>query len=82
MDKLKRMEKIVELAIKSVEQFRTADSENNKWRKKHEHWDELNKIITDKEHLQVEALYDKASDTMDKVSKMFKQYSKEVKTLL
>lgn len=81
MDKLKRMEKIVELAIKSVEQFRTADSENDKWREKHEHWKELDKIITDKEHLKVEGIYDKASELMDEVIKLWELEKKEMKVI-
>lgn len=70
---IKEKEKIVELAIKSVEQYRHADDENDKWRKKHKHWGELNKIVTNKEHLQVESLYNKASDTMDRVIEIFKE---------
>ena len=68
-----RLERITNLAIKSVEQYRYADKENDKWRKRHKQWRELNKIITDKEHLKVEALYDKAGDMMDKVIKDFRK---------
>ena len=70
----RELERITNLAIKSVGQYRHADNENDKWRKSHKHWKELDKIINNKEHLKVETLYDRAGDTMGKVIKMFEKY--------
>ncbi len=69
----KSKDEIINLAIQSVKQFKLADDENDKWRERHEHWKELDKIITDKEHLEVEALYDKASDMMDEVINLWER---------
>ena len=51
-NEIERLKKIIELAIKSVKQYKDADIENDKWRENHKHWSELNKIITNKEHLE------------------------------
>ena len=72
-----KVKEVIDLAIKSVKQYKFADAENDKWRKRHQHWPELNKIITDKEHLEVEKLYDKASDMMDEVIKKKKELGLE-----
>ena len=63
-------ERVLDLAITAVRLYRAADDENDKWRKRHRHWPELRKIITDKEHLAVEALYDTASKMMDRAIKL------------
>jgi hypothetical protein len=77
-ERITELERITVLAIKSVKQYRKADSENDKWRDRHAHWPELEKIITDKEHLEVEALYNNAGDTMDEAVKAFRNYKKGI----
>ena len=68
---------ILELAIQSVLQFKSADIQNDAWRERHKDWKELNKIVTDKEHLEVEVLYDRASDMMEEVVKLFNDKLKQ-----